>query len=208
MQTAEAAIAEAEQSDAPEAPHYLTKICVSLASILIRSMYPEYHEQISDLLIKARDLIEKYGQENSENCCYFCMVTAWYFTLVEPDLQTALRYIGQAEKIAGSIFPTELEIIDIIHIPAANCMFYLGELQAAADRLEKAVQICKSHPDLVPYADKCAELLNCQLDVYAELGDNAKCRELITEIDRINDTYRDQGVFRPVNPEIREKAGS
>ncbi|MBQ8921495.1 MAG: serine/threonine protein kinase [Oscillospiraceae bacterium] len=208
VESAENAIAEAEHSDAPEAPHYLTKFCVSLASILIRSMYPDYYDRISELLMKSRDLIEAYGQENSENCSYFCMVTAWYFTLVEPDVQTAMLYIGQAEKTADSIFPTELEIIDIIHIPASNCMFYLGELQAAADRLEIAVHICKSHPDLVPYADKCAELLNCQLDVYAELGDHAKCRELITEIDRLNDAYREQGVFRPVNPEIREKAGS
>ncbi|MBQ8922213.1 MAG: serine/threonine protein kinase [Oscillospiraceae bacterium] len=207
VETAEHAISEAEQSDAPEAPHYLTKYCVSLASILIRSMYPEYHEKISDLLMKTQDLIGKYGQEHSENYCYFCMVSAWYFTLVEPDYQTAMLYISQAEKIACSIFPTELEIIDIIHIPAANCMFYLGELQAAADKLEEAVQICEQHPELIPYTDKCAELLNCQLDVYAELQDYSTCRRLITEIDRLNDAYRDQGVFRPVSDEIREKAG-
>ena len=64
----------------------------------------------------------------------------------------------------------------------------------------------QQYPDMLPYIDKQAELLNCLLAVYAELQDYAKCRELIVEIDRINETYREQGVFREVSPEIREKA--
>ena len=84
-------------------------------------------------------------------------------------------------------------------------LYYHGELQAAAEKLEEAVKLCKSHSDLIPYVDKCAELMNCQLDVYAALEDYAGCRALIAEIDRINEMYRGQGVFREVSPEIREK---
>lgn len=76
-------------------------------------------------------------------------------------------------------------------------------MEAAAAELEKAVEICRNYLDSLIYIDKCAELLNCLLDVYYEVQNMSKCRELIEEIDRINDKYREQGVFREVNEEIR-----
>lgn len=206
VETAENAISEAEMSDAPESAHYLAKYCLSLASILIRSTYQEYIAYAADLIARARDLIEENEPEYSENRCFLCMVTAWYFTLCEPDRGQTGLYTEQAAAIAVQVFPTELEIIDIIHIPTANCRLYHGDLQAAAAKLEEAVTICKKHPGLLPYIDKQAELLNCLLDVYVELQDFVKCRALIAEIDRINEAYREQGVFREVTPELREKA--
>lgn len=196
------AIAEMEQSSDLRSKRYLAKYYISLASVLIHS-HTDYFDEAAALLIKVSEMIE----ENSENHCYFCMVLADYYSLAEPDIDETRRLTQQAERIARQVFPTELEIIDIIHIPTANCWFYHGDLQAAAAKLEEAVTICKKHPDLLPYIDKQAELLNCLLDVYTELQDDAKCRELIAEIDRINEAYREQGVFREVSPEIREKAG-
>ncbi|MEE3405022.1 MAG: serine/threonine protein kinase, partial [Acutalibacteraceae bacterium] len=171
-----------------------------LASVLLHGR-TDFFEEAAALLIKVSEMIE----ENTENHCYYCMVLADYYSLAEPDIDETRALTEQAERIARQFFPTELEIIDIIHIPTANCWFYHGDLQAAAAKLEEAVTICKKHPDLLPYIDKQAELLNCLLDVYAELQDDAKCRELIAEIDRINEAYREQGVFREVSPEIRAK---
>ncbi|MCQ2408072.1 MAG: protein kinase [Oscillospiraceae bacterium] len=206
VEIAEYAIQEAELSEIPEHAHYLAKYCLSLASILIRSMYQEYTDYASDLLLKAHDLIEQSEPENCENRCYFCMVTAWYFTLAEHDREQTEVYTKQAAEIACRVFPTALELIDIIYIPTANMLFYHDDMQAAAGKLEEAVEICQKNPCLLPYIDKQAELLNCLLDVYAAQYDWAKCRMLIAEIDRINEAYREQGVFREVSPEIREKA--
>lgn len=38
-----------------------------------------------------------------------------------------------------------------------------------------------------------------------ELQDYQKCRELAAAIDRINESYKEQGVFREVSHEIRDK---
>ena len=61
---------------------------------------------------------------------------------------------------------------------------------------------------MIPYIDKQAELLNILLDIYMEMQDIPKCRQLIAEIDHINERYKEQGVCREVSPFIREKAGS
>ena len=67
-------------------------------------------------------------------------------------------------------------------------------MEAAVAELEKAVEICRKYPDSLPYIDKHAELLNCLLDVYYEVQNISKCSELIAEIDRINDEYKEQGI--------------
>ena len=203
LDATDTAIAEMEQSSDPRSKKYLTKYYISLASVLLHGR-TDFFDEAADLLIKVSEMIEK----NSENHCYYCMVLADYYSLVEPDIDETRALTEQAERIARQVFPTDLEIIDIIHIPTANMWFYHNDMSAAAGKLEEAVEICRKYPDMLPYIDKQAELLNCLLDVYAELQDYARCRELIEEIDRINDAYREQGVFREVSPEIRKKAGT
>lgn len=202
-----AAIAEAEQSDDSRKDDFLTKAYLSMASVLIRSM-PDRFEEAEAYLKKAEAVIQAVDPEYSENRCYLCTVYAMYFTLVKPDLQTMLSYMDKAEQIAEKVFQTDLERIDIVDIPKANWLFYHGELLLAADVLQNAAERCQQHPESFPYIDKRAELLNCQLDVYYELKNKPKCRELIAEIDRINETYSEQDVCREVSPEIREEAGS
>ena len=58
---------------------------------------------------------------------------------------------------------------------------------------------------MIPYIDKQAELLNILLDIYTEMQDTARCRELIAEIDHINETYKEQGVCREVSPDKRNQ---
>lgn len=205
LKTMELAITEMEQSSDPRSTSYLTKYYISLASILIRS-YPDYYDEAAELLDKVYDLIE----ENTDNHCYYCMVAAWYYTLASHDIEETRRLTEQAERIARQVFPTDLELIDIIHIPTANCYFYHNDYRSAADKIEEAVEICRKYPDMIPYIDKQAELLNILLDIYMEMGDRdenitARCRELIAEIDHINETYKEQGVCREVSPDKRNQ---
>ena len=200
LDTMDMAIAEMEQSSDPRSTQYLTKYYISLASILIRS-YPDYYDKAAELLDKVSELIE----ENSDNHCYYNMVAAWYYTLAVPDIEETRRLTEQAEGIARQVFPTDLEMIDIIHIPTANCFYYHNDLRSAADKIEEAVAICKAYPDMLPYIDKQAELLNILLDIYSAMENKAKCRELIAEIDCINEEYKEQGVYREVSPDIRKQ---
>lgn len=194
------AIEEMELSSDARSEKYLTGYYLDLASILIRSV-PEGFGEAAELLDEVYDLIE----ENSDNHCYYCMVAAWYYTLASPDIAETRAFTEQAERIARQVFPTDLELIDIIHIPTANCFFYHNDFRSAADKIEEAVEICKKYPDMIPYIDKQAELLNILLDIYMEMEDTAKCRALITEIDHINETYKEQGVCREVSPDIRNQ---
>ncbi len=196
------AIGEMQESDDPDADEYLAGYYLSLASIFIRSA-PAYHDDAAERIDMAADLIDR-EPEYSENHCYLYMVSAWYSTLVVPDAKRTKVFVKRAAEIAADAFPTDLEIIDIIHIPTANCWFYHNDMDAAIAKLDEAVTICDKYPDKLPYIDKKCELLRCLLDVYYELHDMNKCRELIAEIDMINDKYREQGVFREVDEEIRK----
>lgn len=200
LDTMDMAIAEMEQSSDPRSMQYLTKYYISLASILIRS-YPDYYDEAAELLDKVSELTE----ENSDNHCYYNMVAAWYYTLAVPDIEETRRLTEQAECIARQVFPTDLELIDIIHIPTANCFYYHNDLRSAAEKIEEALELCKGYPDMLPYIEKQAELLNILLDIYSAMENKAKCRELIAEIDRINEEYKEQGVCREVSPDIRKQ---
>lgn len=198
----ENAIAEMERSTDPARGDYLIKFYLSMASIYIRSA-PKFFSKAAELLDLVSGLLSDKPKE-CENQCYYCMVKAWYYTLAEPNLKRTLKLTKRAEQIAFKIFPTGLEIIDIIHIPTANCLYFHDDLNGAADKLRQAVLICEKYPDILPYIDKRAELLVCLLDVYYEMGDPAVCQKLVSEIDRINEQYREQGICHEIPREIRE----
>ncbi len=199
--SARKAIYEMEQETDRRKLKYLTQYYLSLASILIRSV-PDYYDEAAELLDKVHSLIA----ENTDNHCYYCMVSAWYYTLAQPDIEKTKALTEKAEHIAGQVFPTDLEIIDIIHIPTANCFYYHNELRCAADKIEEAVEICRKYPEILPYIDKQAELLNILLDICLAMNDKTKCRELIAEIDHINETYKEQGICREVSPDIKKQS--
>lgn len=196
------AISEMHLSTDRRREKYLTQYCLSMASVLLRSEPDaENHAEVSELL----DIAKEFIIENSAEHCYYCMTLAWYFTLAEPDIERTQELTEQAERIAKQVFPTGLEIIDIIHIPTANCFYYHNDFRLSADKIEEAVEICRNYPDMMPYIDKQAELLNILLDIYLAMDDKAKCRELIAEIDLLNKTYKEQGVCREVSPDIRNQ---
>ena len=186
------AISEAEQSDDPKRGEYLVQFYLSLASILIRSD-PSYHAEAHELLRKAKALIPL---DDAENRCYFCMASAWYYTLAKPDIQQTISLTNTAKELAGQAFTTDIERIDIIYIPTANCLFYHNALTSAAEKLTEAVTLCQAHSNELAYIDKHAELLCCLIDIYAEQGDKEKCRRLLRELEAINEKHRDDGIDR------------
>ncbi|MBP5605760.1 MAG: serine/threonine protein kinase [Ruminiclostridium sp.] len=196
------AIGEMQESDDPDADEYLAAFYQSLAIVYVRSV-PERHDEVPDLIATAANLI-KNEPEYSENRCCQNMTQAWYYTEIDPDTELTKLFTDKAEEIGKKVYSTGLEIIDVVYIPTANCWFYQKDLEAAATKLNEAVRICEKYPDKLPYIDKKCELLRCLLDIYYEVQDMTKCRELIEEIDRINDQYREHGVFREVNEEIRK----
>ncbi len=198
------AIAEMQQSSDPRKINYFIQYNLSMASICIRSV-PEYQEEAAEFLAEAYALMQNAELEISDNHCYYFMVSAWYATLVEPDFAETVALIQQAETIAKQVFPTELEWIDIIYIPAANCFYYHEAFEQAAEKIQEAMQLCRKYPESLPYIDKYIELQLILLDIYSALQDKPTCRKLIAEIDRLNETYRKQGIFREIPPEVRKQ---
>ena len=188
----EGAIAEAALSDEPQHEKYLAKYQLSLAGVLLRAD-PGHSAEADRLLERAEALIP---ESDAEGRCYLCMVRAWFFTLAEPDPEKTEALTAKANALALSAFRTDIERIDIISIPTANCLFYHGRMGDAAAKLEAAVRLCKQHPDELTYIDKHAELLCCLTDVYAELGDREKCRSLLAELSQINEEHRSDGICR------------
>lgn len=202
----DAAIEEMELSSDCRKTKYLMQYYLSLSCILIRTS-PYYHQKAAELLGKVSELISENEPPDSMIRSYYYMAEAWYYSLAEPDAMKAKSFIDKAAGIAKQALSTDVEYIDVILIPSANCYFYLYEYELAITILDSAIDLCREHSEALLYIDKQAELLNCVLDVYMEMQNMEKCRELIAEIDRINEKYKDQGIFREVDPEIREKAG-
>ncbi|MBQ6024969.1 MAG: serine/threonine protein kinase [Lachnospiraceae bacterium] len=199
------AIDEAEASSDSLRERYLVKYYLDLAMLLIRGT-PDGGDEAAALLSQAYDLMAKINEPDiSDNRCYYNMISAWYHTLIKPDLCKTIELTGKAREIAFKVFPTELEIIDIIYIPTANCLYFHGDLEGAVKVLDEAVSICKKYADTVRYMDKLLDLWSIEINVYMDLGDILKCRHLLSEIDRMNDMYKDIGVFLEISNEIREK---
>ena len=204
LEEADLAIAEMEQSKDENSHKYLPKLYMELAMILIRST-PDGGEEAADLLNRVHDMLEESEPEYSENRCYHNMITAWYYTLIEPNPDEMFYFAQKAADIAFKAFPTDIEIIDIIYIPTANCLFFHDDMKDAGKLLEYAIEICKNHPEELRYIDKLIDLKIFQLDVFIELNDSEKCRELLDEIGRMNEAYSNQGIFREIPQETKDR---
>lgn len=183
------------------ADNKLLKLYFSQVSVLIRSD-PQEKKVILDILKRSKKLLQK---DDKENICYFYMTNSWYYTLCEINAEKTADCLNKAFVIAKKAFPTELELIDIFYIPAANCLYYHDDYDGSIAKLNEAVTICEKYPNALSYIDKKAELLNCMLDVYFEMQDSEMCRKIIDEIDAINARYEDSGIHREISLVIREK---
>lgn len=202
-------IKELEQSSDIHRNLYLPKYYMNLAGVLIRCV-ANCKNEVCELLGKARKLTETcdksfddYEHINQENLCYINMISAWYYTIIEPDTEKMLYHTDTAKDIAYKTFSTELEIIDIVYIPTANCLAEFYELSSAAIKLEEAVTICRKYPDMIRYIDKQAELLRILADLYFQKHDTVNLSETIMKLEYINETYRAQGVYKEIPEEYQ-----
>ena len=197
-------IKEAEQSGYEYKNKYLAKYYLDLASVMIRCV-DGCGEEVSELLQKVNSILHSEKTEYTDNHCYYNMVSAWYYTLIKPDLDKTLELTAKAKEIAYKVFPTELEIIDIIYIPTANCLIEHNEILSCTEKLEEAVQLCRKYPDTIRYIDKESEILLILIDVYYHTGEPEKCRDSIRKLEKLNETYKEQGIFREIPSEIRDQ---
>src|SRR5699024_4427951 len=100
------------------------------ANVLIRSI-PEKTVEIKKLVNRAGKWIQKNTQTCSKLRRSHMMSLAWYYTLSEPDEETAEFYCQSAETLVNYTCETELEYIDIIVIPHANMMTEFDNLEKA-----------------------------------------------------------------------------
>ncbi len=199
----EQSIREMECSGEPLAREYLSQYEISLAGVLLRGV-PRQHARARDLLRKAAKRVEETEPEDAPNRCYLLMTGAWYCTLARKNLTRTRLLTARARELAETVFPTDLERVDIVMIPTANCFYYHGEYDAAAETLREAIAVCERYHDTFPYLDKRQELYCCLLDVLYEAGDFDECKKIIFEIDSMNEQYRERGVCRMADPAIRE----
>ena len=101
------AISEMKLSHDEKKPQFLAQYYLSMASILLRSK-PDRYQDAANCIKQAKDLIEAHEPEYSENRCYLCTVSAWYYTLAKPNARRVKVLAKKAESIASRVFPTEL----------------------------------------------------------------------------------------------------
>ena len=180
------AVSLMEKSKDPCREKLLPQYYLSLAINLIRGD-PKYWKELPAVLRKTEKLIDRQSGDNSENECYYCMAMTWYHTLVEADPEKMTLYSGRAADLALKVFKTDIERIDIVHIPTANCFFFLSCFDGSAQRLKYAADLCEQHPDAIPYIKKEAELMLFLLDVYNECGDLSARERVLKDLDRVNE---------------------
>ncbi|MCR5143552.1 MAG: hypothetical protein K6C68_13710 [Ruminococcus sp.] len=88
------AISEMQLSSDRRREKYLPQYCLSMASVLLRSVPDaESYAEASELL----DMAKEFITENSAEHCYYCMTLEWYYTLAEPDFEETRALTEQAE---------------------------------------------------------------------------------------------------------------
>ena len=198
------AVEEMEQSSDKHKPKYLIQMYLDTASVLIRC-FPEYHEYAAGYLQKVSEMVlEENCQKSDKVTCYFFMTLAWYHTFAEPDLENTYFFASCALETGQEVFDSPLELIDSVLIPSAECFCVHKEYDESVDTLKSGIELCKEYPKVYAYIDKHAQLLNCMLDVYYEMGEFDKCRELITQIDELIENNKENRMFRDVDPYYRK----
>ena len=198
------AVEEMEQSSDKHKPKYLIQMYLDTASVLIRC-FPEYHEYAAGYLQKVSEMVlEENCQKSDKVTCYFFMTLAWYHTFAEPDLENTYFFASCALETGQEAFDSPLELIDSVLIPSAECFCNHKHYDKSVEALMGGIKICKEYPNVYAHIDKHAHLLSCLADVYFEMGEFDKCREVIAEFDELTEKNKDNKVFRFINPYYRE----
>lgn len=182
---------------------WLSRFLLSKANVLIRS-YPEKKDEIDGILITIKQLLEENTLPYSQLRCDYNMSRAWYYTLVEPSYKGMYEFAGEAYKIGKDTFKTGLDFIDVYIVPVANMLLEWNLYEESVKWLLIAVQVCEKEPYVIPYIRKQMDLLSYMLDVYLKADDREKCRDLVKQIDAMNDQNTEYGVCVEISNEIRD----
>ena len=198
------AIDEMELSTDKHKTKYLIQFYLDAISVISRC-FPQYKQEAANYMQKASDMVLDAKCEKTDKVtCYYFMTMAWFFTFSEPDWEKAYELASYASQAGLESFDSPLEFIDSVLIPSAECFCVHKHYDESIEALTSGVELCKEYPGSYTFADKHAQLLNCMLDVYYEMGELDKCRELVGEIDKIIDSSPDYRIYRDVDPNLRK----
>jgi hypothetical protein len=173
------------------------------ATVMMRSN-PKRKKSIDRLIGEAKSIVMEDAQPYAEIRCIYYMVCAWYFTIVEPSLESTLNFMEKAKAISEKTAPTDLDEIDNMTTPCADILCNWEEYSSAANLLLEAIQICERNPTVVPYMRKKLDLYGYLLDVCFEWNKLELCKEVITEIQTHNERYKPYGIKKEIPPDLIE----
>ena len=198
------AVDEMEQSTDEHKTKNLIQMYLDAISVISRC-YPQYKQEAANLLQKVSDMVlDAKCQKSDKISCYYFMTMAWFFTFAEPDCDNAYYFASCASQTAQECFDSPLEFIDSVLIPSAECFCNHKHYDKSVEALMGGIKICKNYPNVYAHIDKHAHLLSCLADVYFEMGEFDKCREVIAEFDELTEKNKDNKIFRFINPYYRE----
>lgn len=197
-------IDEMELSTDKHKTKYLIQFYLDAISVISRC-FPQYKQYAANYMQKASEMVlDAKCQRTDKVTCYYFMTMAWFFTFTEPDWEQAYTYASCASQVGTECFDSPLEFIDSVLIPSAECFCVHNHYDESIESLTIGAELCKKYPGSYTFADKHAQLLNCMLDVYYEMGELDRCRELVGEIDKIIQSSPDYRIYRDVDPNLRK----
>lgn len=187
-----------------EAKQLLIKSLLAKATILIRNPQSD-KKTINRLLDEAEKKIAVETLPYAEVRGIYYMVCAWYYTMVEPSLPRAERYMKEAREIFALTSPTDLDEIDRVYTPCAEMYCRFERYADSAQMLRDAIKICEKNEPVVPYIRKKMELYGCLLDVCFVWGNGVLCKAIVMVIDELNREYSPLGIHTDISEEDRKE---
>ena len=83
-------------------------------------------------------------------------------------------------------------------------MLVLQQYEKSLEYLNQAVQICEKYPEVIPYIRKKLDLYTYMIDVYFEMEELEKCRELVLQINKENEVNKELGIVKEIPAELME----
>lgn len=114
--------------------------------------------KIDKMAEECKKLIQKTESSDTEEVSAFFFAMAWYYCYVKPDIQKAKKYIESADKADQKIYPTDIDRIRFLLIPAANIFMELGAFSLSEIRIKQAIMLCEEHPADEVYQRETNEL--------------------------------------------------
>ncbi|MDO4491549.1 MAG: hypothetical protein Q4B85_10825 [Lachnospiraceae bacterium] len=138
--------------------------------ILLSRSVPEKKEEIRQMIRILKEKLRELQREQREGwqqypemLFSFYMALAWYYTYVSPDSGRIDACVAKAEPPARIVYNNDLDLIDYLYQPYANMKLECQgaenpQTELAGELLQRAIELCDSHGELVSYRRKKKEL--------------------------------------------------